>query len=350
MGIMTGCTTAGLCQTWANITENPHLHIQRIFQGGCLTDDMSKPLALILSSTMDWNQAFSLTAQWEQDVFANLARNYTVCHRYIQDSTDDSMEQLGIRKKIDVLLMRAHGKPLFQEYANELISPYSGAKFFAVFGSVLSAYATIILDSCLNAATCGIDDFAGFIRSIAPPEATVYAPTRRSDWLEIQSGSPPTVKMSFKGMDVTYRSGTDGYCNNPLDSTEAELEKLKSMCLLAEKNQGIDAAISAASKSFKSSDFAIRNAAIDLFEKLFEKGHGFEAAANAASEALKSSDTKTRNKAIQLFEKMFEKGQGLDAAIAAAPNDKAIDSFKKQFEKKAKQRCGARNCPASGKL
>jgi hypothetical protein len=144
--------------------------------------------------------------------------------------------------------------------------------------------------------------------------------------------------MFFGGMDVTYRSGAGGYCMNPLDAVEVQIKKLESLVLLFEKGQGIDAAISAASEGFKSTDFSIRNAAFALFEKILAKGQGIDAAANAASEALKSGETSTRNKAIQLFEKIFEQSQGLDAAINAAPDDRAIDFFKKLFDKKIRQR------------
>jgi len=308
---MTDCkTTTGLCQTWASIAQNPHLHIQRIFQGGCLTDDLSKPLALILSSTFDNNGGLSLTEQKERGIFAALIKNHTVCHRYIQNSLEacEHIEQLGQKKKIDVLLMRAHGASHFQAYAEEVISSYSPRNVFAaVFRSSLTAFATIILHSCFNAVTCGVDDFASFIRSIAPPLATVYAATRSNEWIEIQSGTPPEVKMFNGQMDITYRSGADGYCNNPIDSIVAQKMKLQSLCYLVGEGQGIDAAINAASEAFKSTDSTIRDRAIDLFKKLFTIGQGFEATVSVTSEALKSSDALTRRKAIQLRKMLRER-------------------------------------------
>jgi hypothetical protein len=311
---MTGCTTAGLCQTWAKVMENPHLHIQRIFQGGCLTDDLSKPLALILSSTYDNNGALALTMQRERSVFENLTKSHTVCHRYVQDGMDaaDHLEQLGRRKKIDLLLMRAHGASHFQAYENEVISSFSPAKFVAALRSSLSLFATIILYSCFNAVTCGVDDFAGFMRSAAPPLAMVYGAARSTDRLEIGSKTPLKIRMFDGDTDVTYRSGTDGYCMSPTEPIEAQKHVLRSLSYLVEEDdQGIDAAILAASKAFRSRDLSIRDKAFDLLNKILEKGQGIDAVLDLTSEALKSRDLSIRKMAIRLRKMIRERPRTL---------------------------------------
>jgi len=307
----------GFCKTWIDLLQSP--------QCRCLTDNISKPLALILSSSSDWNGALNRT----QDAFATLAKNHTVCHRYIDHSAEinDHLKQLGQQKKIDVLVMRAHGGPILQQHAKDWMSVYSPRKDFTAFRSSLTSDATIIFYSCLNAATCGIDDLAGFVRSIAPPLATVYAPTQGIDKIEIQSGTPPKVRMLNNVTDVTYRSGVDGYCNNP-HFGEAQIAKLKDLKIFASIGQVCEAAIGLASEAFKSTDSTIRNQAIALWEKLFKKG---------------PTDSMILNYAIALWEKLFKKGQAVEAATCIASEtfksadssicDNAIDLCRKLFEK-----------------
>jgi len=266
---------------------------------------------------------------------------------------------LGNQKKIDLLVMRAHGFPLGQGYAKEFMSPYSPRSNFEALKSSLTPDATIILNSCSNAVTCGEDDFAGFIRSMAPPQATVYAATRIFKLVEIQSGTPLRVRFSEfnsnfselnrhcwgnlkadldksmknglrslveKGcayeIDVTYRSGVDGYCNNPLDPDDMHKQKLRDrldlLCPLVEKGMAYEAAVNAANEAFKSTDEGTRGKAIFLFGKLVDKGQDYEAAINAATEAFKSTDFSTRQQTISLFGKLVDKGQGYDVAINAA--------------------------------
>ena len=196
---MADCNPTGLYQSWTNASQCPRIH--SIFQGGCLTDDVSKPLALVLSSTIDELGAFSFTHKNAHDFLATLAKTHTTCHRYIQDSSEfnDLIERFGSQKKIDILAQRAHGSSLSQKYAKGYISLYSPRGHFAALRSSLTPDATIILDSCLNALTCGEGDFAGFIHSMAPPLATVYAATRPTAHIEVQSGARPEVKLFTRG-------------------------------------------------------------------------------------------------------------------------------------------------------
>ena len=322
----------GFCRTWAEILQRP--------KGGCLTDDISKPLALILSSSFDWNGALKANL----DAYAVLAKTHTVCHRYFQNSWEAEIQMihLGRQKKIDLLALRAHGGPIFQQYENELATLYNPLKFFDAFQLNLATDATIILESCSGAAKCGMDDYAGYIRSIAPPLATIYAATQGMNWIDIQSGAPPKVSLCYRETDVTYRSGADGYCNTP-HFGEAQIGKLQSLSWLVAYGQAIDPAISAASDAFQSKDTAIRDNAVELFGEIFKKGQGIDAAIRAASEAIKSPDSGIRDSAIELFEELFKIGQGIDAAIRVASEafkskdvsirDQAIGLFGKLFEK-----------------
>jgi hypothetical protein len=323
---MIDCKTTELFQGWTNVSLYPSQCIKEIFQGGCLTDDPARPLALVLSSTSDWRGSFSFERQHNHDLLETLAKTHTVCHRYIQDSSEfnDSLEQVSRQRKIDVLVMRAHGLPQSQDYAKESMSPSSPERHFASLRSSLTQVATIILQSCWNAVTCGKDDFAGFIQAAAPPQATIYAATVPSDRIEIRSGNPPEARFFEMERDVTYRSGTAGYCMNPLESAdplkwEKPLEFLKHCNALLDYDLHDEAVIRIASEAFKSTDKEIQCKAFALFEKLVDKGQAYEAATSIAKEAFKSGDDSLiSTRALMLFEELVDKGQAYEAAESAA--------------------------------
>jgi|GEM_PF-3656119 len=191
---------------------------------------------------------------------------------------------------------------------------------------------------------------------MAPPQATVYAATRTFSQIEIQSGTPPWVRLSDfntnflesnrdcweniraeldnnswknvksslieKGcaneIDLTYRSGADGYCNNPLDPDDMHKQILKHqldlLYPLVEKGRAYEAAINAATEAFKSTDTNIRWATIHLLRKLVDQGQGYEVAINAATEAFQSTHYLIREQAMGLCKKLIDQGQGFNVA------------------------------------
>lgn len=351
------CDTTGFYQGLIDFPQYPSHCIEKIFQGGCLVDSISNPLALVLSSTIDygWGGSFSFVNPDNYDLLATLAKTHNVCHRSLQGPSElNDLERLGHQKKIDVLVKRAHGSSIAQQYEKEPMSTLTPRKYFAQLMSSLTPNATIILQSCLNAATCGEGDFAGFICSMAPPQATIYAATRSFAQIKIQSGIPPVARMfTTSGIDVTYRSGAGGYCNNPLQPDDLRKEELDRLHLLVWHGLAYETALSAATEAFKSAD--LKTHVIDLLEILVDKGQGYEVAINIALEAFKDTDylttigaidligmlvdqsqgyevaisiaieafktlddIRTRIKAIALFEKLFDKGQGYEVAITSA--------------------------------
>ena len=131
--------------------------------------------------------------------------------------------------------------------------------------------------------------------------------------LEVHPYSFERIAYLTEGLCALYPEKNQDICiysKESLNKANGLFEKLD------EQDQGFEAAISAASEAFKSTNYL---QSIDLFEKLFEKGQGFEAAISAASENFKSTtDDFARTSAIYLFEKLFEKGQGFEAAISVA--------------------------------
>lgn len=338
---MIDCKTTGFYQGLTILPQYPSHCISDLFQGGCLASK-NPPLALVVSSTRDENGALSFTHESNRNLLATLAKTHTVCHRYIQDSLElnDLIERLGHQKKIDVLVMRAHGTPLLQSYGKELMSPYSPRSHFVALNSSLTPDATIILNSCSNAATCGEDDFAGFIHSMAPSGATVYAATREIHCILIESGTPPKVELfhfddeTWDLTDVTFKSGADGYCNNPRMSAPEDLHKqklnnrLNLLRSLVDRGESYEAAISTASEAIESTDREIRINGFLLFERLFDKAQGYEAAIRVGIKNLKSTNDKIRITGILLLERVVDRGYGYEAAASAV-----IEAFKSTNEK-----------------